>query len=48
MGDVVRLSDYRRRQLKPPPPAPLPPVFAAWANLFTAYAAFWLELAERA
>jgi hypothetical protein len=47
MGEVVCLSDYRRRKAKPPP-APVAPVFAAWAGLFSAYAAFWLELAERA
>ncbi len=47
MGEVVCLSDYRRRKSKPPSP-PLAPLFAAWASLFSAYAAFWLELSERA
>ncbi len=45
MGEVVCLSDYRRRKAKPLP-VPLTPVFAAWASLFSACAAFWLEVAE--
>jgi hypothetical protein len=41
------LSEYRKSNLKPPP-TQLNPVFEAWALLFSAYAAFWLQLAERA
>jgi hypothetical protein len=47
MGEVVYLSEYRKSNLKPRP-AQLAPVFEVWAILFSAYAAFWLQLAESA
>ena len=47
MGEVVYLSEYRKSNLKRRP-AQLAPVFEAWASLLSAYAAFWLHLAESA
>jgi hypothetical protein len=48
MGEVVYLSEYRKTNLKPRPAQSSAPVFEAWATLFSAYAAFWLQLAESA